>query len=64
MSKTAEPPRILAIHEAGDVTHYRVSTGQEGGQGVTVRIGITGVLACMTCYSKDCIHVRTVQAAA
>lgn len=62
MTKTKEGPQVLSVYEAGDVTHYSLSSGVEGGSRVTVRVGAGGVFACLTCYAENkptsCVHVR------
>lgn len=54
-------PQILGVYESETVTHYSVSAGRPGAQPVTVRIGQSGVYACLTCYSTKCEHVEAVR---
>lgn len=55
--KAANGLTVEMAAEFGDVTHWKVSAGKEGGAAVTVRRGKFTAFACLTCYKTDCIHV-------
>ena len=50
-------PRVQFIRRQGAVDYYRVATA-EGRPPVTVRVGIHGVFACLTCSRVDCEHAQ------
>lgn len=50
---------VELMRELKDVTYFRVSAGKDGGQPVTVRVGIHNRYACLTCNVITCQHAET-----